>query len=55
MLLFNHSGCDNMASGVEELRSDAHLIMTPFQKELKLSAIFIGLDKAVCLRQILQI
>ena len=43
MLLFNHSGCDNMASGVavEELRSDAHFIMMPFQKELKLSAIFI--------------
>ena len=43
MLLFNHSGCDNMASGVavEELRSEAHFIMMPFQKELKLSAIFI--------------
>ena len=43
MLLFNHSGCDNMASGVavEESRSVAHFVMMPFQKELKLSAIFI--------------
>ena len=42
MLLFDHSGCDNMASGVavEESRSVAHFIMMPFQKELKLSVIF---------------
>ena len=45
MLLFNHSGCYKMASGVavEELRSDAHFIMIPFQKELELSAILLGL------------